>query len=109
MIILFMLKSMILLFLFLRSLRQTVYLVHPEKWLPAILSSVANKILNVNTLIYLYFIGSHDAFASWWHFHVPHVDQKNALNLVSLVETECVSETNVLYFQSFMHFSGSTT
>ena len=39
---------------------------------------------------------------------MPHVDQKNALNLVSLVETECVSETNVLYFQSFMHFSGST-
>ena len=40
------------------------YLVHPEKWPPAILSSVANKILNVNALIYLYFIDSHDAFAS---------------------------------------------
>ena len=59
---------------------------------------VANKILNVNTLIYWYFIGSHDAFASWWHFHVPYVDQKNASNLASLVEIECVSETNVLYF-----------
>ena len=85
------------------------YLVHPEKWPPAILSSVANKILNVNTLIYLYFIGPHDAFASWWHFHVPLLETKNALYFVSLVETECIFETNVLYFQSVMHFSGPTT
>ena len=39
---------------------------------------------------------------------VPYVDQKNASNFVSLVEIEYVSETNVLYFQSVMHFSGST-
>ena len=51
------------------------YLVDSEKWFPAILSSVANKILSINTRFYPYFIGSHDAFASWWHFPVPLLDQ----------------------------------
>ena len=40
---------------------------------------------------------------------MPYVDQKNASNLVSLVETESISEINVLYFQSVMHFSGPIT
>ena len=39
---------------------------------------------------------------------MPRVDQKNASYLVSLVEIESVSETNVLYFQSIMHFLRST-
>ena len=39
---------------------------------------------------------------------MPRIDQKNASNPVSLVEIEYVSETHVLYFQSVMHFSGST-
>ena len=56
------------------------------KWQEAILSSVANKILNVNAWIYLYFIGSHDAFTSWWHFHVPLLDRKNAQSPVFLVK-----------------------
>ena len=40
---------------------------------------------------------------------MPRIDQKNALNLVSLVEIEYVSDTNVLHFQSVMHFSGPTS
>ena len=39
---------------------------------------------------------------------MPLLETKNALNLASLVEIECVSEINVHYFQSVMHFSGST-
>ena len=85
-----------------------MYLVHPEKWLPAILSSVANKILNVNTLIYLYFIGSHDAFASWRHFHVPLLDQKNASRPVFLVEILREFEENAPFLKHIMRFSGPT-
>ena len=40
------------------------YLVHPDKMASCHFIRVANKILNVNTLIYWDFIGSHDAFAS---------------------------------------------
>ena len=69
---------------------------------------VANKILNVNTLIDLYFIGSHDASASWWHVHVPLLDQKNAANLIFPATIKCASQVNMLYFQAIMHFSGST-
>ena len=68
---------------------------------------VANKILIVNTLIYSYFIGSHDANASWWHFH-PHADQKNASRLVFPVEILCEFEINILSLQHLMRFSGST-
>ena len=72
------------------------YAVHPEKWLSVILSLVANKILNVNALIYLYFIGSHDD-ASMCQ---PEKRIKFCVFGLNLMEFEI----NTLYLQHFMFF-----